>query len=298
MAPSMKRVRQASDDLIDSFRGSRTTMTVIAFGTSAYRVAANVAVADKTSRGQLKHDVDALDSLDDNAGGTNWEGALQAASLTSPNLVVMLTDGDPTVYGSPAVQATDLTDAVAPATAWADRLKRQGTRVVLLGIGLDHGTAQTLPLISGPTVGDDYYLTDPDGLLHQLYDVSSKACGIPIAALPKPEPAAFPLKKVILGALAGLLALLGIGLVAGRRRGRSTPPRAAASKPSRPLPTSTISAAAVDEEMKRVRQETSSSRADATGDDATGSTVPPAPAGHSRNSISLDFLKDSDDRRP
>ncbi|MEJ3403575.1 VWA domain-containing protein [Rathayibacter sp. YIM 133350] len=120
-------------------------------------------------------------------GFTNWDAALRlvAASPAHYDTVLMLTDGDPTTFGSGAetsgtVNVRDIEEAVfsanavkAEAGAHAD-----GTKIVGVGVGLTTNSELSLQAITGPQENEDYFLTDDwDGLGGELRTIATRACG-------------------------------------------------------------------------------------------------------------------------
>ncbi|MCL3838415.1 prealbumin-like fold domain-containing protein [Aeromicrobium duanguangcaii] len=94
-------------------------------------------------------------------GGTNWDRGLAAAAEAAPNydLVVVITDGNPTFYSQPQQgpgnfsRIREMENGVFSANA----LKAQDTRVLAVGVGAgvsNPATAQNLRAISGPTAYD------------------------------------------------------------------------------------------------------------------------------------------------
>lgn len=216
MDGQMDEVHDAAKDLVDALRGAPNTVGVVSFGTAARLEREPVRVDDQDDRRRLKDLVDGLDDLEED---TNWEAALTEAARLEPQLVVLLTDGVPTVYGTPAQYSDvdDLAPVSAAATA-ADRLKQGGTRVVAVQIGEYEGAAPNLAAVTGPTSGDDYYVTGVNELVDVLYDVARKACDVPLAALPAPEPPPFPVLPVLGGGGLVVAATVGGGVLLSRRR--------------------------------------------------------------------------------
>lgn len=292
MSGSIDKLHEAADDLVDALRDRPSQVAVIGFGTVARTVSPPVEVSDSDLRHSLQDKINGLGALGGDDGGTNWEGALSAAEPLGLNVVVMVTDGYPTVYGNPLQVVRDDADpaALAAASTVAGRMQAAGTRVVAVGVGLQPGTEGNLARISGPRNGDDYYATDLTDLLHQLYEVAAKACGVPISALPAPDPASFPLRTVLLAAGGVLAVALVIGFLIHRSRsGPSSRARepAAAGRPGHGVADPTLdhrdllaSASGVDQ-----------AREPASPDDLPSSTSTSA-----GRSLSLDFLTKPPDR--
>lgn len=244
MAPSLDAVRQSAGDMIDALRGAPNQLAVITLGTDAVVAVPPTDVGADEPRRQVKSDIDDLQLLEGDLGATNWDAAFTAARGLHPDVVILLTDGQPTAYGTPAIGGSSATDSepLAAAVRSADALKGNGTRIVGLGLGLTPGNVGNLAAVTGPAEGDDFYRTDASGLLSRLYEITGKACGVPVALLPQPEPGTFPLTEVISAAVAAVLAAVGIGIVLSRRRNGGSGGIAATPSPApRPLPDPTIS---------------------------------------------------------
>ncbi|WP_322752788.1 vWA domain-containing protein, partial [Frankia sp. Cas3] len=154
---------------------------------------------------------EAINRLSASGGSTNWDAALTLAGTLRPDVIVLVTDGMP--------------DSLGAAAQTADRIRGDGVRIVAVGVDLRAGAAVNIARVSGYVEGDDYFTSSADNLLRQLYQIASKSCGIPVAALPQPEGGSFPLAKVIGGMLGALAVLLVAGLLLSRQRaGRALQP--------------------------------------------------------------------------
>jgi hypothetical protein len=225
MAARFDEVREAARNIVDSLRDKQSEVSVIGFDTNATVVSEAVNVSDDDARHALKDQIDALDAHADDSSATNWEAALIAARALHLDVVILVTDGFPNVYGNPV---QDGPEAVTAAAAAANQLKNDGARIAAVGIDLAQGGEENLRVITGPGRGSDYYITDTAGLLRQLYGIVASSCGVPIAALPQPEPPEFPWVRTILSALAGLTLLTFAAFLFRRGRGAATGSRAPA----------------------------------------------------------------------
>jgi uncharacterized protein YegL len=170
MSGRFGEVRTAVSDVVDAMRDKRSEVTVVGFGTAATVIRSAVDVSNSDARHDLKDQIGNLDALGGNDGGTNWEAAFNAVAPLHLDVVVLVTDGEPNLYGNPAQRGPDV---VAMSIAAADRLKSAGTRVVGVGIGLQPDGQQNLEAVTGPTLGQDFYSSDTESLLHQLYQIVS-----------------------------------------------------------------------------------------------------------------------------
>ena len=75
-------------------------------------------------------------------GSTNWDRGLAqiAESNTNYDVTVMITDGDPTVYDTPAQGPGGRTRfiEIENGVFWANALKNKGTRIIAFGVGSGH----------------------------------------------------------------------------------------------------------------------------------------------------------------
>lgn len=216
MAPRFDDVRDAARNVVDSLRDRQSEVSIIGFGTSANVVSRAVDVSDDDARHELKDQVETLDALDGDSSATNWEAALAKARALELDVVILVTDGIPNVHGNP-VRENDK-GAVTAAAAVADQLKNDGTRIAAVGIDLDRDGEDNLRVITGARRDNDYYVTDTDGLLRQLYGIVASSCGVPLAALPQPESPDFPWTPTLLGAVGGLVLLIFVAFLLRRRR--------------------------------------------------------------------------------
>lgn len=98
-------------------------------------------------------------------GSTNWDRGLYqvAQSPSQYDVAVIITDGNPTVYGSPAQGPQGFTRfrEVENGIFSANAIKSENTRVVAFGVGdgID-GNPANLQAISGTTKDSDYFQTD------------------------------------------------------------------------------------------------------------------------------------------
>lgn len=120
-------------------------------------------------------------------GYTNWDGALRLVKQTGNyDMVLFLTDGDPTTYGvtgsdtNTSVQFRMVEQAAMSANALKASTGPSGghTKIVGVGVGLTSGSDQNLKAITGPTLGDDYFLAaDFNALQAKLQEIAVKNCG-------------------------------------------------------------------------------------------------------------------------
>lgn len=140
-------------------------------------------VATSESVDSLGDEIDALQRVPNNSGGTNWDRGLGQLDGTNHDLVLFVTDGKPTAYGVPGTDPgnddrgtrTDQID-IDTAVESANSLKSQGTKVVGLGVGSEINE-DNIKLVSGQNEDDDYYVvSDYSQLADQLREIATKSC--------------------------------------------------------------------------------------------------------------------------
>lgn len=107
---------------------------------------------------------------------TNWQAALNAAALGSYDIVLMVTDGAPTLSGS--TNASDANDVrvhhVERAVLAANAVKAGGAPVWAVGVALPNNASTNLMAISGTVQGTDWFGTNWDGLSAELTQIAQR----------------------------------------------------------------------------------------------------------------------------
>ncbi|UPL15697.1 DUF11 domain-containing protein [Microbacterium galbinum] len=157
-------LKETMGEFVDAFRGSPTTMSLFSFsqvspGNGATNNPTPLPVTTAAEADAFKAQYAGWVS----GGGTNWDRGLAAAANSGNpyDLVVMLTDGNPTTYseqpnaGSSAFNSMQDVDA---GIFSANQLKAQGSHVIALGVGpaLTPASAYNLRAISGTVENEDY----------------------------------------------------------------------------------------------------------------------------------------------
>jgi cysteine-rich repeat protein len=159
------QVKSAGNAFVDALAGTPTNFAVVDFDT---QIVSSLALTNNTT---------AVHSAINNIGHTsqteltNWEAALikgqsliSAGTSSKPNLMVIITDGDPTTYGYPNSLGSyggtepdppDINNAILAANA----AKIAGTRILAIGV-TSEPTIDNLKAISGPNVNTDNLNTD------------------------------------------------------------------------------------------------------------------------------------------
>lgn len=168
--------------------GTPSTVTMLRFANTAQTMNGGASFNLSTESGWE----DAQDEIDDlpNAGNgsTNWDHAMRLVKSTGNfDMVLFMTDGDPTQYGSTgsggtgsSVQIANVEQAILSANAVKAEVGPGGsnTKIVGVGAGLGSNSDLNLAAISGPVAGEDYFLSSNfDTLASTLQDIATKNCG-------------------------------------------------------------------------------------------------------------------------
>ncbi len=172
------QMKQAAGSFVQALQGTPSRVAQFSFSTSALtsKYVPLTSVQSSTDATALINQINAKSQT---GGWTNWdEGLYQIAQKTeSYDAVLVLTDGDPTVWGSESSGSVRLV-TVQEAVHSANAIKSEGTRIVGVGIGLSGNSEKNLAAISGPTAGSDYYLPAGFGDLDDaLKEIASSQCG-------------------------------------------------------------------------------------------------------------------------
>ncbi|KQM84187.1 hypothetical protein [Agromyces sp. Leaf222] len=159
VTPSIGQARAAGVSLVQALEGTPSRVGLFTFGPTAPQSGANnqnrpiTAVSTPAGVSTVSGWINGLTST----GSTNWDRGIYqvATSAASYDVAIILTDGNPTVYGT-ETQPGDFTRTreVENAIFSANAVKKEGTRVIALGVGSGvtaAATALNLAAISGPT---------------------------------------------------------------------------------------------------------------------------------------------------
>ena len=165
----------AADAFITQLTGTNTTLKIASFastsipGTTPYNLATSPGPTD------AKNFVATIANAGSGSGNTNWDAALQDAAKAKVDVVVFITDGNPTTSNGGSGGLADLTYGIASANLAKnpDTVNASGDEQAIMAVGVGAGIAlNNLQAISGPTVNKDYAVAakpgDLDALLKQL----------------------------------------------------------------------------------------------------------------------------------
>jgi hypothetical protein len=187
---------------VDALAGTPTRLGVASFATAAPAAGASdlapTVLDDPAGVAAVRAAILALARPDGTDRHTNWDAALRA-TVGRADLVVLLTDGNPTVHGVPAVYPPVVTgpEQVAAAVASANAVKAAGARIVAIGVGDPAQQSPTnLALVSGPVAGVDHTVTTVSGLTAVWRALAAAVCPPspppPPPGPPSPEPPPVP----------------------------------------------------------------------------------------------------------
>jgi len=190
-------MRSASTEFVDALAGTPSAIAIASFASAAPAAGntnlAPTAVADAAGVATVKAAITALSRPDGVDRYTNWDAAFRSV-VGQSDIVVLFTDGNPTVHDVPAVHppvATGL-DQLDGGVLSANAVKAAGARVMAVGVGdLDQLSTANLALVSGPVEGTDYAVTtfaDVRTVFRSLADALCPRPDVPIEVSPSPAP--------------------------------------------------------------------------------------------------------------
>ena len=186
----MGQMKDALASFATAFNGTPTVFSLTTFNTTA-TVLNNFSMTPAQA-------VTAVNALPlTSTGNTNWEDGLLRAFSTfdprpaKPNLIVIATDGFPTVSGADRTPgrspvSSDRVAAIANAITEANIVKNAGTRILAIGIGMNGPSdLENLKSITGSTVAPpaaidqnvDVVTADFSTLGVQMANVAKGLCG-------------------------------------------------------------------------------------------------------------------------
>jgi hypothetical protein len=180
-------LQTAGNDFIQALQGTPSEVAAYTFGTFAPVNQTNnsnyplTPLTDPTAVTGLTDHI--RDFSIEGGQYTNWDSGLWqiANSDAGYDVAIVLTDGDPTVYGPAGsgqsfpvrTRFVDVENGIFSANA----LKHRGTGVLAVGINADRdGSIDNLRAISGPDEGIDYFPTTWGGLDGVVRNLALKSC--------------------------------------------------------------------------------------------------------------------------
>jgi len=207
-AGQQANMRESAKDIVEALAGTPSKVGVWSFGTSSSAMGTVdhparqlTAVGGPTGAAGVISLSATIDSIPIVSGvATNWEAGFNSVDVasdagTDPNLLFVLTDGNPTVHiDDLATGGTTNNDDVDGGIRTANLVKANGTRVFGVGIGAGI-TASTLGLIANPlahrgsnfeTAG--YALTSFSNLSATVRGLATQLCGGSVTVQKQADP--------------------------------------------------------------------------------------------------------------
>lgn len=172
-------LKEAAAQTVTALTGTPSNVAMYTFNTLAdpYGHIDSTSTLTADSAAPLQQYVSGLPDTLELPPLTNWDRGLSQVDGSQFDIVVLLTDGNPTVKaeGQAATFSSVNFANVAAGAFSANQLKQDGARVVAIGIGLDGG-ADNLRAVSGQTEGSDYYLASDTDFGDVLKELSAGTC--------------------------------------------------------------------------------------------------------------------------
>ncbi|MEV8212422.1 DUF5979 domain-containing protein [Leifsonia sp. NPDC077715] len=166
-------LKSAANDVVTALTGTPSSLAIYTFAATAGTSLGVTSTATAASAQPL-HDF--IGNLPAPASYTNWDRGLGQVG-SGFDLVILLTDGNPTTYGDGSADGSNARLAyVEQGIFSANRIKGAlGERLVAIGVGVDGGT-ENLRAVSGPTAGSDYFPESETGFGATLTSLATGAC--------------------------------------------------------------------------------------------------------------------------
>jgi hypothetical protein len=178
-------MKSASLEFVDALAGTPSAIAVTSFATDAPAAGnadlPSTMVTTPAGVSAVKGAIAALSLPEGEARYTNWDAAFRSI-VGQSDIVVMFTDGNPTVHGVPAEFPPVVTgfEQIEAGVLSANAVKVSGARVLAVGVGnVDELSKRNLAAISGPEEGSDYVITTFAGVRTVFRDLAGALCSRP-----------------------------------------------------------------------------------------------------------------------
>ena len=184
----MTQFRTALNSFVEALSGTSSKGAVYTFGTTAARTQELTSIDSSA----LASAITRATTYNSTTKYTNWDAAFRTVAqdnvvtggVPTYDLVLLLTDGDPTTFApSNPAATTNFNGTVrfqpnAEAIFSANTVKSAGTKVVGVGVGMSTNSDLNLKAVSGPNINSDYFLsTNFAGLSAKLKKIATINCG-------------------------------------------------------------------------------------------------------------------------
>lgn len=173
--------KDAANAFIDGLVGTPSHIGVVTFSTDASLLSG---YQDVSGGAGTLHTL--INGLSSPSGFTNWQQALDltTSSFASPDLVLFITDGNPTAHGNPGTDSGGIDQQLDPAILSANTLKASGAGPHITGVAvgndIDISNIQAIVGAGSGVTGNDPDVTnpnDPSALPTVLHDLAVQLCG-------------------------------------------------------------------------------------------------------------------------
>lgn len=194
----MNQMKSAANGFVGTsgLGGTDSKVALYKFGTTASKMLNVTSILTSGGRTTVTNSINTLtpSPTNPNPQYTNWDDAMRKVAFNGTekyDLVLFMTDGDPTVHGTNPVTSGQNSEVetnigfrnVEEGAFSANAVKGmtgpsgQATKVVAIGIGLQSNSYLNLRAISGPTVNEDYFTTGFSQLAAELQALAKRNCG-------------------------------------------------------------------------------------------------------------------------
>jgi hypothetical protein len=174
---------KAAKTFVDTLAGTDTTLRISSFASTSKPGTVEFDLMDDADRTAADAEIDKLYPNDDSgSGSTNWDAALQDAAKADVDVIVFVTDGNPTVNQSGGSGSDTTIQDIAYGVASANLAKHpemdpKGATQRIIAVGVGDLAPTNLIAVSGPVEGEDYTTTtDPAELAAVLAKIASDIC--------------------------------------------------------------------------------------------------------------------------
>lgn len=204
-AGEMTSMKNAANGFIgtNGLGGTDSKVALYKFGTQGSKMLDLTSIINTSGQQTVSGSINSLPSdPSQTTQYTNWDDAMRKVAFNGSekyDLVLFMTDGDPTVHGTNPSTGGGNSDVettigfrnVEEGTFSANAVKGmtgpsgQSTKILAIGIGLSTNSYLNLQAISGPTANEDYYTTGFADLAKTLKGLAERNCGGSITLVKK-----------------------------------------------------------------------------------------------------------------
>ncbi|MEI6447379.1 MAG: vWA domain-containing protein, partial [Actinomycetes bacterium] len=198
-APYKTDYAAAAKTFVSTLADTPTSLKITSFSSSVTSGnGTSFDLSNSTDRDAANAKIDTVYSAP--SGATNWDAALTDAAGAGVDVVVFITDGNPTVRegntsSGGSTEIDDITYGIASSNNAKnpDQSPDSGDEQTMLGVAVGDISESNIAAVSGPTPGKDYTTAkDPSELAKVLKEVAIKLCGGKVTVKKQLAPAADP----------------------------------------------------------------------------------------------------------